>query len=192
VAPRTGSVATDGESVTEPDRVPEREAWAAVAGACAIVAGVAHLSLAPAHFTEAWYLGVFFAGTGVAQVGLAVALRWTLPTWVLQAAVAGHLTLIALYVASRTTELPFVPPHDPAHAADRLPVPGGVGEGVPVFPGSRIEEVAAVDLVCLVAELALVVALTVLLPRRAGARLATLMAILGVLAVAARTTGLLS
>jgi hypothetical protein len=172
--------------------VPERDAWAAVAGACAIVAGVSHLSLAPAHLAEGWYLGAFFAGTGVAQLGLAVALRWPLPAWVLQAAVAGHLALIALYVASRTTELPFVPPHDPAHAVDRLPVPGGVGEGVPVFPGSRIEEVAAVDLVCLVAELTLVVALTALLPGRARARLATLMAALGLLALAARTTGLLS
>jgi hypothetical protein len=121
-----------------------------------------------------------------------VALRWRLPTWFLHLAVIGHVALIALYVVSRTAELPFVPPHDPAHAADRLPVPGGVGEGVPVFPGSRIEEVAAVDLVCLVAELGLVVALTALLPSRARARLGTLMAALGVLAVAARTTGLLA
>ena len=74
----------------------ERQVSAAVAGAGALAAGVSHASLAPAHLAEAWYVGAFFAVTGVAQMALTVALRWTLPPWFLRAVVAGHLFLIGL------------------------------------------------------------------------------------------------
>jgi hypothetical protein len=177
-------------AVAEEERPDERQVYAALTGACALVAGVSHLALAPAHFAEAWHLGTFFAVTGVAQLGLALALRWSLPSWLLQVAVGGHVALVGLYVASRTTELPFVPPHDVTHRMDHLPVPGAVGDGVPVFPGSRIEGVGAIDLVCLLAEIGVVLALTALLPAAARRRSATAMALLAAAAVAARTTGL--
>jgi hypothetical protein len=73
---------------------------------------------------------------------------------------------------------------------DHLPVPGAVGEGVPVFPGSRIEGVGAIDVVCLVAEIGVVLTLTALLPAAARRRSATAMALLAVAAVAARAAGL--
>ena len=174
------------------DRLDERQVYAAVAGACALVAGVSHVALAPAHFGEGWHLGAFFAITGLGQLGLTLALRWTLPPWFLQAAVAAHVLLIGLYVASRTTELPFVPPHGVTHRKDSLPVPGGVGDGVPVFPGSRIEGIGAVDLVCVVAEMGVVVMLTALLPAGTRSRLTTAMAVLALAALVARATGLLS
>lgn len=176
-------------AVTE-DRPDERQVYAALAGACALVAGVSHVALAPAHFVEGWQIGAFFAVTGIAQLGLAVALRWSLPSWLLQVAVACHVALIGLYVASRTAELPFVRPHDATHRMEHLPVPGAVGDGVPVFPGSRVEGVGAVDLVCLVAEIGMVLTLAALLPAAARSRFATVMALLAVGAVAARTAGL--
>jgi len=128
-------------------------------------------------------MSAFFIALGVAQLLLAAVLRWRLPDTVLVSAIAAHLGVIALYVASRTVDLPSVPPHDPAHQVDHLPVAGGVGNGIPVYPGSRVEPVGALDLVCLGAELVLVVALAVLLPSHMRGRMTTVMAAAGMLAV---------
>lgn len=162
----------------------------ALAAVCAAVAGGIHLWVVPEHYEEAWVLGTFFVLVGAGQLVLAAILRWVTATWFLVAAILANLGLIALYVVSRTAELPFVPPH--THGGDHLPVFGGVGNGTPIYPGARIEGVGPLDMLCLDAELGLVIALTAMLPSPLRGRLCTGMLALGLTAFVARATGLLA
>lgn len=182
------------QSVAQP-RAAERPdqiagALRALAVVCAVVAGGIHLWVVPEHVEEAWTLGTFFIVVGSGQLVLAAVLRWVTATWFLVAAIAAHLAVIALYVVSRTAELPFVPPH--THGGDHVPVLGGIGNGTPIYPGARIEEVGALDMLCLDAELGMVLALTAMLPSPVRGRLCTAMLGLGLTAIAARATGLLA
>ena len=153
------------------------------AGLGAAMAGVIHLSVAPEHWTVSAPMSAFFLGVGVAQLVLAAGLGRGLPDAVLVGVIAAHLAIMGLYVASRTVDLPFVPPHDAAHQMEHLPVPGAVGNGIPLYPGSRVEPVGVLDLLCLVAELVLVVALAALLPPRLRGTVTSVMAGAAVLAV---------
>lgn len=165
---------------------------AGLAGASVLLAGAIHLAVAPSHLLEAPVIGVLFLGLGLAQVATAVAFRTARGLRFLLGVIAVHLAVVSLYVASRTVELPFMPPHDAAHALARLPVAGGVGDGVPLYPGARIEDVGPVDLVALLAELTLIAAVCALLPDRVRARVITLMVVLAGLAFALRAAMVLA
>ena len=52
---------------------------AVVAMAWGVMAGAIHLLVAPAHFAEAWYAGVFFVAVGLGQLLLSVLLTRQLP-----------------------------------------------------------------------------------------------------------------
>ena len=168
-----------------------RAGYPALAGALALVAGAIHLWVVPAHLAETPVLGVFFLLVGVLQVAFAVALRWTTKPRLLVPAICAHVGLLLVYVASRTAELPFVPAHDIGHTVEHLPIAGGVGNGIPILPGSRVEDVGWLDLGCQVVELGLVLVLTGLLPSRVRSRVGTLVLCAGVAVLAARATGLL-
>lgn len=175
-----------GREVTESsgaDAPAPGESWVLAAAMGATVAGVAHLVVVPEHWSVSTPMSAFFIAVGVGQLLLAAALRWRPPDPVLLGVIVGHLTIMGLYLASRTVDLAFVPPHDAAHRMEHLPVPGGVGEGVPVYPGSRVEPVGVLDLMCLAGELVLVVSLTALLPPMLRARTTTLLAAAGAAAV---------
>ena len=165
--------------------------YPALAGALSLAAGMIHLTVVPQHLQEAHLLGVFFLVIGLGQLALAVVLQWTTRPWLLVSAIFAHVGLLLLYVVSRTADLPFVPAHDVGHTVEHLPIAGGVGNGIPVFPGSRIEEVTVLDLGCQLVELGLVLVLTGLLPQRTRARMGTLMLCAGLAALAGRATGLL-
>ncbi len=164
--------------------VSDRTVLVAMAGAA--VAGGIHLAVTREHLAEGWLIGGFFLVLGLAQLGLVVALRRRLSERVLLVVIGAHLTVITLYAATRTVELPFVPPHDAGHAVDHLPVAGGVGNGIPIYPGSRIEPVGVLDAVCLAAELALVAAVVSMVSPRLRGRVTTLMACLAALGLLAR------
>lgn len=156
-----------------------------------LLAGGIHLAVVPEHWSVSVPITVFFVTVGLGQLLLAAlaARRWW--TWFTGLVVAGHMAVIALYVASRTVDLPFVPPHDAGHTVDHLPVAGGIGEGIPVYPGSRIEPVGPLDLVCLAAELLVVGALLGLVDER-WRRVLTAFAVgLALTGLAARLGGLL-
>src|SRR3954451_4526133 len=127
------STLTSEEAGTGAESLSRDAAYAAVAGCCAIVAGAIHAFVAPAHFAESWYAGTFFVVLAAAQVALAMALRWRLPVFVLVSAVLGHLGVLALYVVSRTRDLPFVPVHINGQHVNHLPAVRGIGNGVPVY-----------------------------------------------------------
>jgi hypothetical protein len=177
---------TGAQPGTSDPGATRQEVYGAVAAGCAIVAGVIHAAVAPAHYAESWWAGSFFVVVAVAQVALALALRWTLPVVVLVGALVGHLGVVLLYVASRTVELPFVAPHDAGHAVPHLPVAGGVGNGIPIYPGTRVEPVGALDIACLVAELVLMLMLAGLLPHRARMVVTTVMMLAGALVLVGR------
>lgn len=160
---------------------------AVVAMAWSAVAGALHLVVVPAHLEEAWYLGTFFLGVGAAQLLLAVLVRRPLSPLALLAGIWGNVVVVALYVASRSVDLWFLPAT--GHGVEHLPVARGIGNGVPILPGDRMEPIGALDLTCLVAELLVVAMLMTMLPARLRARTGTALVtvtLVGVAAVALR------
>jgi hypothetical protein len=135
------------------------------AEAAVFSAGI-HLWVAPEHVREWWVYGAFFIGVAAAQGLLAWLLLRRATVLVLLGGIWGNIVLVGVYVTSRTVGLPLTPPHAAAH--QHLPVAGGVGNGVPVYPGTaaagHIESVGTLDLFALTAELGLVIVLVALLP----------------------------
>jgi hypothetical protein len=184
----TVSPAVADSTTTRTDR-----SYREIAIGCAVVAGAVHLVVTPQHFAESWVIGAFFAQVTVAQLLLAWLLRGTTSTGMLLTGIWSTTGLICLYVASRTVELPFVPAHgEEAHQVSHLPVAWGVGNGTPVFPHSHVEPVGLPDLVCLMAELGLVVALVGLLAPRVRRHTTNVLLCVGVVAVLLRVSGLLT
>ncbi len=173
-------------STRDPDRV-----WCWTAVAASAVAGVLHVVAWPHAFRESTVLGVLFVLVSAGQVGLALLLPLTRHVALLLAALVAQVAVVAVYVGSRTVDLPFMPFHDLGHSVGHLPVLNGVGNGIPIYPGARIESVGVVDLACLDAELVLVAALVALLPAVPRRRTATVLMLLGVLALGLRAGGVL-
>jgi len=126
-----------------------------VAGSLSLAAGFIHGGVAPQHFAEWWGYGLFFLGAALAQAVYGLALLtdavnerdfgagWRrLRRNVYVAGIVGNLAIVALYVVTRTTGIPFFGPE-----------------------AGEVEEVAFIDVVSKVAELALVGILFVLLRR---------------------------
>ena len=127
------------------------------AGGFSLAAAGAHGFLAPAHLEEWWGYGLVFLAAGAAQAVLGLALltdafrekdgSWRpggqrLERAMLGSGIVGTLLLIGLYVVTRTTGIPL-----------------GPGAGV-------VEEVAPIDLVTKVFEVAIVVLLALLVRLR--------------------------
>lgn len=114
------------------------------AAALSLFAALIHLWVMPEHFEEWRGYGTFFLVVAIVQGFYSVALlRW--PGQLLfYLGIGGNLSIIVLYVVTRTVGIPFFGPH--------------AGEA---------EEVGVVDLCATMSELALVIALGILvvLPR---------------------------
>lgn len=108
-----------------------------------LVAALIHLWVAPVHFEVWWGYGAFFLAAASAQGLFAVALlRW--PGWTLSlAGIFGNLAIVALYIVTRTSGVPFGP-----HA-------------------TRAEEAGILDMTTTAVELATMVVLLSLLGGRA-------------------------
>ena len=91
--------------------LPSYSAVLLTLGAAAI-----HFAVAPQHFTEYLPFGIFFVCLGIAQVGLAIALLIASSRRLYVVALVGTLTVIAIWLISRTTGLPIGP--TPWHAED--------------------------------------------------------------------------
>src|SRR4051794_26843404 len=157
-----------------------RAQWLAASAALA-AAGI-HAYVAPEHLREWWLYGAFFIGVTVVQLGLAWLVLRAPSVPVLLAGTWGTVGLIGIYVASRTTGLPFTPPH--RHAAVHVLVAGDFTNGVPHLdvPAPRVEAVGALDISALVVELLLVAVLVGLLPVALRRRTTNLMAVLAIAA----------
>ena len=132
---------------------PEMVAPARMAAAIisAMVGGI-HLAVTQEHFTEWWVFGAFFLVVGGFQVAYApLVLRWA--SW--QVALTGivvNLTVVLVWVASRTVGLPIEAPES--------------GESHTETAEGGIEAVGVLDLASTAVELAVIALLVTLLPAR--------------------------
>jgi hypothetical protein len=165
------------------------------------VAGLIHLALVPEHLAEWWVYGAFFVAVAWTQGLLAWSLlRRSERVSTLLMGIASTVGVIGVYVLSRTSGLPLVPPPGTATAthaehgigAFSAQIPGSSGEGMAVMPGTlaptQLEGVGLFDGVTLVAELALVVLLVGMLPDRVRAVTTNVMLAGGVVVLLVRTS----
>ncbi len=112
------------------------------AAALSLLAAIIHLWVAPEHFEEWWGYGAFFLVCALAQ-GLYALVLLRLPGRPLfLLGVAGNLTIVILWLVTRTSGIPFFGPH-----------------------AGEVEEVGTLDLACTLAEVCLVVGLGALVMR---------------------------
>src|SRR4051812_4249797 len=104
----TTSAVRGGVAVPPSLRAPGVLAFAAC---LSLSSGIAHFGVAKPHFDEWWAHGAFFVACGAAQVLYALLVLRRQWTPVLLAGIAGNLTVIALYVHSRTNG-PAIGPHE--------------------------------------------------------------------------------
>ncbi|GAA4413289.1 hypothetical protein GCM10023168_36030 [Fodinibacter luteus] len=120
--------------------------WAALAS---VLAGGIHLAVTPEHLEEWWVYGAFFVVVGCFQLALA-ALVLRRPTWpVALTGIVVNLSVVLVWVVSRTTGLPVEPPED-----------------ITSHVWSHTEGVGPADLAATGAELVVVCLLVTLLPPR--------------------------
>lgn len=123
-----------------------------IAAALSAAAGLVHLSVAPGHFEHGWMFGAFFLLVGQFQLFFAafVLVRTTWP--VALTGIVANLSVVLVYVASRTVGLPVS-----AEASDSH----GGGQAA-----SGVEEAGALDLATTAVELVLIGVLLTMLPAR--------------------------
>ena len=189
---------TGQATATSPAPAPG-EAWnvpqngALAAAFLSVAAGAIHLALAPEHLRHWWVFGTFFLAVGAFQLAYALAVLWR-PTWPLAlVGIGANVTIVLIYVASRTVGLPIVPPETEGaaeghgasdEAAEGL---GASGEAT----GGFTESVGAVDLATTAAELALIGVLVGLLPGRLRSVTCDVLLLVGVALWGMRFSGLL-
>ncbi|MFC7491066.1 MULTISPECIES: hypothetical protein [unclassified Knoellia] len=118
------------------------------------------MAVAPAHGEEWWVFGAFFVLVGCFQLGFAAQMLRR-PTWsAVLAGVLVNLSVVLVWVASRTTGLPI----GPASGGDSLP--GAHSHTHAAADASGIEAVGPADLAATAAELTVVCLLVTLLPSR--------------------------
>jgi hypothetical protein len=138
-----------------------------VAAALSLSAAIAHFGVIEPHYRMWWLHGLFFVVCGALQALFAALILWRPAAWLCLAGIAGNLTVISMYVYSRTNGLP-VGPH----------------QGVPEPPG-------VYDMVTAAGELLLVVVLILMLGERARRWAMRLVLLFGVGLWTAKATGIL-
>lgn len=173
-----------------PAHTPVRTASGIAAGAAAALAGGIHLAVVPEHLEGPPTVPAFFLVVGMAQlVVAAVLVVGSLRASSLMGLIAAHVALIGLYVASRTVDLPFLAPHQHGQHGGPEAAPGAVGNGIPVYPGARVEPVGVLDAVCVGAEVVLVVLLLARVPDTWRRATLNVLALVGIGAVGLRLLG---
>jgi hypothetical protein len=104
-----------------------------VAAALSLLAAIIHLWVIPEHFEEWWGYGTFFVVVALAQGLYALCLLRRPGRPLLLFGVAGNMTIVILWLVTRTSGIPLLGPH----AGD-------------------VEEVGALDLFCTLAEVCVV------------------------------------
>lgn len=105
----------------------------ALAAALSLLAAIIHLWVMPEHFEEWWGYGTFLLVVALAQGLYALFLLRRPDRPLLLLGVAGNLTIVILWLATRTSGIPLLGPH-----------------------AGEVEEVGALDLLCTLAEISVV------------------------------------
>jgi FtsP/CotA-like multicopper oxidase with cupredoxin domain len=111
----------------------ERATVLLYAAALSLIAALIHLWAMPEHFEEWWGYGIFFLIAAAAQACYGLALLTRLSRALLLLGVVGNLSIVSLWVVTRTVGIPFLGPH-----------------------AGEVEPVGAMDLLATMAEMALV------------------------------------
>jgi hypothetical protein len=104
-----------------------------VVALCSAGAAAIHFAVANEHFDEWWLFGVFFVGSGIAQLVWAVLALVRPVSWILLAGALGNAAIVALWVVTRTSGLPFGPEPGAAEAVGVADVAASVLEGLIVL-----------------------------------------------------------
>ncbi len=119
--------------IAEESRTDARKPILYTVAALSMVAALIHLWVTPEHFEEWWGYGAFFLSAAIAQGAYgAVLLRWPRRALLLLG-VVGNLSIVVLYLVTRTVGLPIFGPQ-----------------------AGEVEGVGATDLCATVSELAIV------------------------------------
>ena len=97
------------ETTTSGVPATARPYFAGGLAALSVGAAAIHFAVTFEHFNEYLVYGVFFLVIGWAQMIWAAVAVWRLPRWWLWLGIAGNAAVLAVYLASRTTGLPFGP-----------------------------------------------------------------------------------
>jgi hypothetical protein len=155
----------------------------------ASVAGGVHLVLIAQQASVWWGYGALMAAIAAIEIGIAIALVVRPTPGVIITGIVGVTASIVLYVVSRTSGLPFGPgPARAAHFTD----PFHAGHPDFSFLQGRAESVGALDLGCLVAEVALIVLLVTLLPERRRRAVTNALCVVGIALWGLRWAGVLA
>lgn len=138
-----------------------------VAAVLSLAAAALHLVVLGPHLQEWWAYGAFFLAAAAGQAAFAVLVLLRTPSWLLLTGIGGNLSIVGMYVLSRTNGPPLGP-----HAG-------------------RPEPAALLDVGCAFAELGVIVALLGLLPARLARRTTTSLALIGLVLWTGRLTGAL-
>jgi hypothetical protein len=155
----------------------------------ASVAGGVHLVLIAQQASVWWGYGALMALIAAVEIGTAIGLALHPTPRVVLAGIVGVTASIVLYVVSGTSGLPLGP--GPARAA-QFSDPFHAGHPDFSFLQGRAESVGALDLGCLVAEVALIVLLVTLLPDRHRRPVTNALCVLGAALWILRWAGVLA
>ena len=97
------------ETTTSGISATARPYFAGGLAALSVGAAAIHFAVTFEHFNEYLLYGVFFLVIAWAQMIWAAVAVWRLPRWWLWLGIAGNAAVVAVYLASRTTGLPFGP-----------------------------------------------------------------------------------
>ena len=127
-------------------------------------AGYVHFMYADSHFEAWWGYGAFFLAAGNLQVLFAIVLLWRPRAWLPLAGIGANLAIVVVYVLSRTS-------------------------GIPLGPHARVvEDAEAVDWATTAGQVAIIVALLMMLERRSRRWIINGLMVLGGLAWLLRLT----
>lgn len=158
--------ANDEPVVARRATVPGLAVYAAAA--LSLTAAMTHLWATPEHLMLWWAYGAFFIATALAQGTYAVVLlRWP-DTPLLLAGIWGNLSILALYVITRTSGIPFGP-----HAGS-------------------VEDAELLDLATAASELGIILALVMLLGGVSRRRTVNTLLLMGAALWTLRLTGILA
>src|SRR6516164_3019222 len=97
------------ETTTSGIPATARPYFAGGLAALSVGAAAIHFAVTFEHFNKYLLYGVFFLVIAWAQVIWAAVAMWRLPRWWLWLGIVGNAAVVAMYLASRTTGLPFGP-----------------------------------------------------------------------------------
>lgn len=137
------------------------------AAALSLAAATIHLWVFPEHLLMWWGYGAFFLAAGLAQGLYAVALLMRPTLTLLLAGIAGNLSVVAMYILTRTAGVPFGP------------------------QAGKTEEASLLDVAATAAEIGIVFALVTLLGGVARRRTINALLLLGAAVWVLRLTGVL-